>query len=266
MDSAKIHLHVFIVDTFHGFRNSYSSYIFSDSWFIQIFFRFFLGDTLSCCSCCWHGIHIVHGILSQIHGDTFSWLQFLFDSYFYLGFSNSGGVVIAIQLWDFENRSMLHFSCLGDLEGDWFGLLLLSNWLSLEDDLVCNLTLHALEFFLWNSVVWWSISTLDWLIDWLIAFGFCKFDTSCSYRSQLCPSLSVRQIWHFMLSNTFSGISSFDGDSCPSARLIISVRFPQKFDTSSVECFLGTWFFDGAHASFCALIGGRWNWFCFLPT
>jgi len=30
-----------------------------------------------------------------------------------------------------------------------------------------------------------------WLIDWLLAFGFCKFDTSCSYGSQLCPSPSV---------------------------------------------------------------------------
>ncbi len=52
-----------------------------------------------------------------------------------------------------------------------------------------NLTLHALEFFLRNSVVWWSIGTLDWLL----AFGFCKFDTSCSYGSHLCPSRSVRR-------------------------------------------------------------------------
>ncbi len=127
-----------------------------------------------------------------------------------------------------------------------------------------NLTLHALEYFLWNSVVWRSISTLDWLVDWLLSvsanltlpvrtalscappFQCGRYDTSCSRTFSL----------EFRLLMEIHVINPVDHQRSVSA----------KFDTSSVEFFLGTWFFDGAHASFCALIGGRWNRFCFLPS
>lgn len=104
-----------------------------------------------------------------------------------------------------------------------------------------------------------------WLTDCLPSVS-ANLTLSCSYRSHLCPSLSVRQIWwHFMLSNTFSGVSSFDGDSCPLARLIGSVRFPQNSTPhpSNFCSELGS--LMEPTRIFCTLIGGRWKFNAFLP-
>jgi hypothetical protein len=62
-------------------------------------------------------------------------------------------------------------------------------------------------------------------------------------------------LWNFVFWWRFMSISPVDHQRSVSA----------KFDTSSVEFFLGTWFFDGAHASFLCTYRWQAELVCFLP-
>lgn len=117
----------------------------------------------------------------------------------------------------FENRSMLHFSCLeGNLEELIRSSPPLSNWLSLGDDLVCNLD----------------------------GFSFKKFNSSCSH---LCPSLWLRKIKHFMLSEFFlwnSAVRWMNRDPCaistprPPAPPPRALWLPPNLTLHALEFFL----------------------------
>lgn len=129
----------------------------------------------------------------QIHGDTFSWLQFLFDSCFYLGFSNSG-VVIAIQLWDLRTNLCYILVAWRGIWRDWFdprlpfrtdcrwGMIWYVIWMALVSRNSIRLALICVPPFGCGRLHTWVIFPLfdgrsARLIDWLLAFGFCKFDT-----------------------------------------------------------------------------------------
>jgi hypothetical protein len=158
---------MFIVDTFHGFRNSKFIH-FSQIHGSNNSFRF-LGDTLSCCSSCWHGIRKFMAFC-QIHGDTFSCLQFLFRFIFLFR-------VFKLRCCNcystlrFENRSMLHFSCLGDFGG--------------TDSVLSSFRTDSRSGMIWY-VIWMALVSRNSIRLALICvppFGCRRLNTSCSLNS-----------------------------------------------------------------------------------